>query len=72
MLSTVTSKGQVTIPSEIRKNLGIQAGERLEFKESQGTITITRNQDTSPLSALKGLITENVDTDKFLAESRGR
>ena len=31
MTSTVTSKGQVTLPAEARRRLGIHAGTRLEF-----------------------------------------
>jgi len=31
MTATVTSKGQVTIPAEARRRLGIRAGTRLEF-----------------------------------------
>ncbi len=30
-VATVTSKGQVTIPLEVRERLGIQAGTRVEF-----------------------------------------
>ncbi len=30
--TTVTSKGQVTIPAAIRRNLGIKAGESVRFK----------------------------------------
>lgn len=29
--ATVTSKGQVTLPSELRKRLGIQRGSRIRF-----------------------------------------
>lgn len=29
--ATVTSKGQVTLPSEVRKRLGIQKGSRIRF-----------------------------------------
>ena len=29
--ATITSKGQVTIPAEIRKALGLSAGERVVF-----------------------------------------
>jgi AbrB family looped-hinge helix DNA binding protein len=31
MEATVTSKGQVTLPSELRKRLGIQKGSRIRF-----------------------------------------
>lgn len=29
--ATVTSKGQVTIPVEVRRNLGLKTGSRIEF-----------------------------------------
>jgi AbrB family looped-hinge helix DNA binding protein len=29
--ATITSKGQVTIPQEVRRRLGIRAGSRVEF-----------------------------------------
>lgn len=29
--STVSSKGQVTIPQEVRERLGLRAGDRVEF-----------------------------------------
>ena len=36
MTATVTSKGQVTIPAEARRRLGIRAGTRLEFLLGEG------------------------------------
>ena len=34
--SSVTSKGQVTIPKEIRRELGIRQGSRVEFTAKNG------------------------------------
>lgn len=31
-VSTMTSKGQITIPIEIRRQLGLQTGDRLHFR----------------------------------------
>lgn len=47
-VSTVTSKGQVTIPAEIRRRLHIQEGDRVEFVQTNGTIGIVPVQSSSP------------------------
>lgn len=40
-VSTMTSKGQVTIPKSIRDRLELQTGDRLDFRlEEDGTIRI--------------------------------
>jgi antitoxin PrlF len=31
--ATVTSKGQITIPAQVRTALGVEAGDRIEFVE---------------------------------------
>ena len=38
--STISSKGQVTIPQEIRNRLGLRGGDRVEFVIEQGRTTI--------------------------------
>lgn len=38
--STISSKGQVTVPLEIRKQLGLKAGDRVEFVLDNGRTTI--------------------------------
>ena len=40
MHSTVTSKGQTTIPEKIRKALGIKPGDKLEYEVDGGRATI--------------------------------
>ena len=34
--STVSSKGQVTIPQEVRTRMGLRAGDRVDFVEERG------------------------------------
>jgi antitoxin PrlF len=34
--STISSKGQITVPLEIRDRLGLKAGDRVEFVVDQG------------------------------------
>ena len=34
--ATITSKGQITIPVEVRKKLGLKAGDQINFFEEEG------------------------------------
>jgi antitoxin PrlF len=53
--ATLTSKGQVTIPVEVRSALGLSAGDRIDFIPTEnGSFEIV--PATSPITALKGLI----------------
>jgi len=54
-VATLTSKGQITIPKEIREQLKVQTGDRIEFfVGTNGQITIF--PATSDVTTLKGLI----------------
>ena len=35
-IATVTAKGQITVPKEIREHLGVDAGDRLNFHIGSG------------------------------------
>ncbi len=37
-LAKITSKGQITIPKEIRKKLGVKDGDKVLFVEEEGRI----------------------------------
>ena len=53
--ATLTSKGQVTIPSKVRLSMGLDAGDRIEFIEmDDGTFTIMAA--THSVKDLKGMI----------------
>lgn len=52
--ATLTSKGQITLPKSVRERLGVEAGDRIEFIESdQGFLVVPATRD---ISALKGLV----------------
>lgn len=42
MSATLTSKGQVTIPVEIRERLGLQQGDQIEFTSENGKMVIRK------------------------------
>ncbi|MGH6934500.1 MAG: AbrB/MazE/SpoVT family DNA-binding domain-containing protein [Dongiaceae bacterium] len=54
-MATLTSKGQTTIPKEIRDRLGLRPGDRIEFiPMSDGSVRLmARNL---PIGALKGML----------------
>jgi len=53
--STLTSKGQITIPAEIRAALGLNAGERVVFTQLDDGTTVMRAK-TRSISELRGLL----------------
>jgi antitoxin PrlF len=53
--ATLTSKGQVTIPLQVRNTLGLEAGDRIEFIETEkGQYAILAA--TKHVQSLKGII----------------
>lgn len=53
--AAMTSKGQITIPSDIRKALGLVAGERVVFTRLDDGTTVLRAK-TRSLTDAKGLL----------------
>jgi AbrB family looped-hinge helix DNA binding protein len=52
--ATLTSKGQITIPAEVRSALGVDAGDRVEFVQvAPGRYEFIAA--TRPVTALKGM-----------------
>ena len=53
--TSLTSKGQITIPAAARAALGLEAGRRIEFVEiEKGKFAIV--PATNPVQALKGML----------------
>ncbi|HEX9186662.1 MAG TPA: AbrB/MazE/SpoVT family DNA-binding domain-containing protein [Vicinamibacteria bacterium] len=52
--ATVTSKGQLTLPKEIRERLGVHKGDRVEFRTDR-TGRVWVEPATQDLRALRGL-----------------
>ncbi len=68
----VTQKGQVTIPLEVRKALGIRAGSDVRFKlEDDGArLIVDGSQAASEISRMRGAGDVELSTDEILALTR--
>ena len=75
MATTVTSKGQVTIPKPVRDLLGIVPGTQVEFhRAADGSVVLTRadhKAGRSRFGALRGHAGEGMSTDAIMALTRG-
>src|SRR5437870_13895992 len=55
--STISSKGQVTVPQEIRKRIGLSAGDRVEFVIENGqTLIRPVRGELNPFEKYKGVL----------------
>jgi AbrB family looped-hinge helix DNA binding protein len=75
MATTVTSKGQVTIPKPVREHLGIVPGSQVEFRRAaDGSVVIEKADGTrepSRFAELVGIAGPGPTTDEIMAITRG-
>jgi AbrB family looped-hinge helix DNA binding protein len=83
MANNVTSKGQVTIPKEVRDRLGIEAGSAVVFELTDAGEVVLRpvargdgrrsaRPPKSRFAKLRGQATVKMRTEEILALTRGR
>ena len=70
----VTTKGQVTIPRNIRELLGITSETEIDFQEEGGKFYIVKTDKTSSSTGqfkkLRGIATANLSTDEIMNLTR--
>jgi len=73
----ITSKGQVTIPIEIREKLGFLPDTEVEFKVKGNSVELVRAKNKGQLrgrkliSQMRGKATVRMSTDEIMALTRG-
>ncbi|HEY8304422.1 MAG TPA: AbrB/MazE/SpoVT family DNA-binding domain-containing protein [Solirubrobacteraceae bacterium] len=72
MHSTISEKGQVTLPKRLRDRLGIKPGDRLEFVEERGHIVVSKAAPQDPVAAVYGILGLGESTDETLRALRGK
>lgn len=75
MTTTVTAKGQVTIPKRVRDLAGIVPGSKVDFRRTEnGDVVLVRADNKKPPSRfarLRGHAGKGLDTDAIMALTRG-
>jgi AbrB family looped-hinge helix DNA binding protein len=75
MQTTITTKGQVTIPKVVREFLGLQPGSKVTFRRTEdGRVEIIPEHSSAPPSrfaALRGHARTELSTDDIMALTRG-
>ncbi len=70
----VTSKGQVTIPQEVRRRLGIQPGSEVDFQVDDDVVRLVRRPEASGsalVRRMRGRGGLSMSTDEIMALTRG-
>jgi AbrB family looped-hinge helix DNA binding protein len=73
----LTSKGQITIPHEIRRALGVRPGDRLLFEEEGGRMRVRPIRKMSPFEKYRGIGNPGIPSGRkailrHIREMRGR
>lgn len=71
----LTTKGQVTIPQEIREKLGITPAVEIDFIEEKNRIYLVkregRTKGTIKFNKLRGIANVKMTTDEIMTLTRG-
>jgi AbrB family looped-hinge helix DNA binding protein len=72
MKSTVSSKGQVTIPVEVREKLGLRPGTPVEFELREGGAMLKKGSgQVHPVDLVYGIAPDIGPTDALIEAMRG-
>jgi AbrB family looped-hinge helix DNA binding protein len=55
VLAKVTSKGQITIPVNVRKSLGVKPGDKLRFEPQEGGFRVVREIEENVFEKWRGI-----------------
>lgn len=56
LTAKITSKGQITVPHQVRRALGVGVGDRLAFeKRADGVIAVVPMRKESPFAQYRGI-----------------
>jgi len=73
----ITSKGQITVPREVRRALGVHPGDRLLFRRDETGMRVRPIRTKSPFAKFKGIGNPGIGSGREeiirrIREMRGR
>lgn len=72
MKSTVSSKGQITLPAAIRERLGLEPGTRVQFEVREGAVLLRKGAPGAhPVDQAFGKLKLRAPVDRLLDQMRG-
>ena len=71
MKATVSEKGQVTVPKQLRERLDIRPGDELDFSAEGGRLVALKATPEDPVDAVYGSVDLGRPTDEIISELRG-
>jgi AbrB family looped-hinge helix DNA binding protein len=72
----ITSKGQITVPYEVRRAMGVRAGDKLEFEKDGKDFRVRPIRTESPFEKFRGIGNPGIPRGKkgilrYIREMRG-
>lgn len=73
MTSTISAKGQITVPKAVRDKLGLRPGVRVEFELTPDGALLRKGQNTGvrAVDRVLGILKRDASTDSLIDEMRG-
>jgi AbrB family looped-hinge helix DNA binding protein len=71
MKTTVSERGQITVPKKVRSTLALRPGSRLHIELVPGGFLARKQVAQSPWRAVVGMLRAPQDTDRLIDRMRG-
>ena len=73
----ITSKGQITVPRDIRRTLGVRPGDQLLFEVDEGGVRVRPVRSEDPFKKYQGIGNPGIPSGRkailrYIREMRGR
>ena len=74
MTSTISAKGQITVPKAVRDKLGLRAGTRVEFELTAEGVLLRKGSrgGVRAVDRVLGILKREAPTDSLIDDMRGR